>query len=324
MRLHPAVNRTRREVREGLRAALDAGHVSSGGLVLAAVSGGADSLALAAALSRVAGRLGLRAGAVVVDHRLQSGSEAVASAVADRCRELGLDPVSVHAVRVGRSGGPEAAARTARLSALRAAAAEHGADAVLLGHTLDDQAETVLLGLGRGSGARSLSGMAPATTWRGTVLLRPLLHVRRSETKAACEALGLQVWDDPMNADDEFTRVRVRRDALPALERALGPGVVEALARSADLLRDDADALDGWARTAATKLSPDRLAELPPAVRRRVLRSAAVAAGAPPGQLSSRHVDALDGLVVRWHGQGPVSLPGGLVGERRYDRLSFR
>jgi tRNA(Ile)-lysidine synthase len=324
MRLHPAVARTRREVRDSLRAALDASQVSSGGLVLAAVSGGADSLALAAALSRVAARLGMRAGAVVVDHQIQSGSAEVASAVAGLCRGLGLGPVCVRAVRVGRAGGPEAAARTARLSALRTAAVDLGADAVLLGHTLDDQAETVLLGLGRGSGARSLSGMARATTWRGTVLLRPLLRVRRSETTAACEALGLPVWHDPMNVDDDFTRVRVRHDALPALERALGPGVVEALARTAELLRDDADALDGWARTAVTELSPDRLAELPPAVRRRVLRSAAVAAGAPPGRLSSRHVDALDALVVRWHGQGPVSLPGGLVGERRYDRLSFR
>ncbi|MBV9291124.1 MAG: tRNA lysidine(34) synthetase TilS, partial [Frankiales bacterium] len=298
MRLHPAVARTRREVRDTLRIAVDAGQVSSGGLVLAGVSGGPDSLALAAALSRVADRLGLRAGAVVVDHQLQPGSASVAATVGERCRDLGLDPVVVRAVQVGRSGGPEGAARTARLSALRAAAGELDADAVLLGHTLDDQAETVLLGLGRGSGARSLSGMAPVTTWRGLVLLRPLLRVRRSETAAACEALGLPVWHDPMNADDGYARVRVRHNALPALERALGPGVAEALARTAALLRDDADALDGWADTAATELSPDRLAELPAAVRRRVLRSAAVAAGAPPGQLSARHVDALDGLVV--------------------------
>jgi len=185
----------------------------------------------------------------------------------------------------------------------------------------------VLLRLARGSGSRSLAGM-PA---RAGVFRRPFLHVRRAQTRAACLALGLVPWEDPHNADPAYARSRVRYDALPALERALGPGVAAALARSADLLRDDADVLDeaaGKARAYLTApdggLDVDDLAALAPAIRTRVLRQAAVDAGAPPGTLAKGHVDALDALVTRWCGQGPVSLPGGLVGERRCDRLTFR
>ena len=318
MRIDPAVSATRLAVRATL-AALDAGD-----LVLAAVSGGADSLALAAALSREAPRAGLRAGAVTVDHGLQAGSAERAEVVAERCRSWSLDPV-VERVTVGRAGGPEAAARAARYAALGAAADRLGATAVVLAHTLDDQAETVLLGLARGSGARSLAGM-PARAGR---YLRPFLGIRRETTVAACAALGLDPWRDPHNTDPDFARARVRSDALPALEAALGPGVAEALARSADLLRDDADALDDWARQClGPNLDQDLdvagLGALPRAVRRRVLRLAAIGAGSPAGDLAASHVGELDRLVTDWHGQGPVSLPGGLVGERRCDRLAFR
>ncbi|WP_129339874.1 tRNA lysidine(34) synthetase TilS, partial [Cellulomonas endophytica] len=240
---HPAVAAVRTAVRRGLA------DLPPGGLVLVACSGGADSLALAAATAFVAERSrrrgpapGLRAGAVVVDHGLQAGSAAVAARAAEACRGLGLDPVEVVAVDVAPVGGPEGAARAARHAALADAAARHGAAAVLLGHTLDDQAEGVLLGLARGSGPRSLAGM-PA---RRGVLRRPLLGLRRSQTAAACTALGLEPWQDPTNAPGPGAprRSRVRGEVLPVLEAVLGPGVVPALARSADASREAADALD--------------------------------------------------------------------------------
>ncbi len=244
---------------------------------------------------------------------------------------LGLDPVEVLAVTVGTSGGPENAAREARYAALSEAAGRLGAAAVLLGHTRDDQAETVLLRLARGSGTRSLAGM-PARTG---IYRRPLLELGRGTTVAACAALGLVPWEDPHNLDGRYARVRVRRRLLPALEDELGPGVAEALARTAGLCRDDADALDAWAEEAygravigdhgpaeggrgpaegdrapaagdhgpaeegrgpaegdcalsdipkGVALAVPVLEGLPPAVRRRVLRRAAITAGARPAR----------------------------------------
>jgi len=308
-------------VRNAVRGSL-AG-LGQGGLVLAACSGGQDSLALAAALAFVAPRAGLRAGAVTVDHGLQDGSAARALAVAGTLRELGLDPVRVATVTVDGAGGPEAAARAARYAALSAAAAEAGAVAVLLGHTLDDQAETVLLGLARGSGARSLAGMAP----RRGLFLRPLLGVRRSVTGEACAELGLAAWSDPHNADRRFARVRVRLDALPALEAALGPGVAEALVRTADQLRDDADVLEKIATAererADSPLSAASLAVLPGAVRTRVLRSAALAAGCPAGALTASHIARIEELVTDWRGQQGVDLPGGVRAARRSGEVLF-
>jgi tRNA(Ile)-lysidine synthase len=312
--MDPAVAEVRAAIRTALR------ELPGGATVLAAVSGGADSMALAAALAAEAPRAGQHAGAVTVDHGLQPGSADRAQAVAARCRDLGLDPVAVEAVVVGLSGGPEAAARDARYAALDAVAARTDASAVALGHTLDDQAETVLLGLARGSGARSLAGM-PAR--RGN-LIRPLLAVRRETTAKACAALGITPWSDPHNENPAYTRARVRATALPALIEALGPGVPEALARSASMLRGDADALDAWAAAVTDPLDVRVLKTLPVAVRTRVVRRAAIAAGAPAGSLSAAHVGDIDALVVNWRGQGPVSLPGGLVAHRAYDRLSFR
>ena len=321
---HPAVAEIRTAVRAGLTG------LAPGDLVLVACSGGADSLALAAALAFTAPRLHLRAGGVTVDHGLQPGSADRARAVAARLTTLGLDPVVCTTVTVPGSGddlhaGPEAAARTARYQALDAAAGQTGAVAILLGHTLDDQAETVLLRLARGSGARSLAGMP---SHRGRYL-RPLLPVRRATTQAACAALELPVWDDPHNADPRFTRVRVRHEVLPVLESVLGPGVAEALARTAGQLRDDADALDALASTEAEdgpdggSLETDRLAGLPAAIRSRVLRRAAVAAGCPAGSLTSGHVQQLGALVTGWRGQRWVDLPGGVRGFRRDGQVRF-
>ena len=312
----PEVAAVRLAVRRVLAGLLGPAHPSgSAGLVLVACSGGADSVALAAALAFEAPRAGRPAGAVTVDHGLQPGSAMRAAALADRLRQLGLDPVEVATVRVGRTGGPEAAAREARYRALEESADRLGAVAVLLGHTLDDQAETVLLGLARGSGSRSLAGM-PARRGR---FVRPLLGLDRATVRAAARADGLPVWDDPHNADPAFARARVRDEVLPVLEKALGPGVPEALARTAALARDDADALDGWAATAYDSalagpgvLAVDALAALPPAVRSRVLRLAALAAGAPGTDLTAGHVGELDRLVTDWRGQGPLHLPGGV------------
>ena len=296
--------------------------LAAGDLVLAACSGGPDSLALAAALAFVAPRAGLRAGGVTVDHGLQDGSGARAASVVSVLSSLGLDPVRGVSVIVGDSGGPEAAARAARYDALSAAAAELGAAAVLLGHTLDDQAETVLLGLARGSGPRSLAGMPP----RRGVFRRPLLGVRRPVTAAACAALGLHPWDDPHNADRRFARVRVRLDALPALEAALGPGVAEALARTADQLRADAEVLENISSERSrgdSALSASTLSVMPGAVRTRVLRSAAVAAGCPAGALTAGHVARLEELVTDWRGQRWIDLPGGVRASRRSGHVCF-
>ncbi|WP_106397126.1 tRNA lysidine(34) synthetase TilS [Actinocorallia populi] len=316
----PAVATARSAVREAL------GGQPPGGLVLVACSGGADSLALAGALAFTAVRMGLRAGGVTVDHGLQEGSSERAGEVVKALSGLGLEPVESVSVSVGRAGGPEAAAREARYTALDEAAERLGARAVLLGHTLDDQAETVLLGLARGSGARSLAGMAP----RAGRYLRPFLGLTRAEVRRACLAMGLAPWDDPHNEDPAYTRVRVRREVLPLLERRLGPGVSEALARTAALLREDADALDGWAVRALEEardfehaLDVRALEGLPPAVRSRVLRRAAVAAGSPAGTLAAVHVAAVDRLVTAWHGQRGVDLPGGVKAIRRYGKLHF-
>ncbi|WUF30248.1 tRNA lysidine(34) synthetase TilS [Kribbella sp. NBC_00482] len=316
-KLHPAVARTREAVRATLA------ELPKGTTVLVACSGGTDSLALAAATAFEAPKLGLRAGAVVVDHGLQPDSAHVAETAAEQCRTLGLEPVQVRAVEVGTDGGPEGAARTARYDALRDAADELSADVVLLAHTRDDQAETVLLGLGRGSGARSLAGMAPAVGR----LRRPFLEVPRATTAAACIASGLRPWHDPHNDDPQYTRVRVRHEVLPVLEEALGPGVVEALARTSGLLRADADALDQLAADVAeTTLSRAEgqvrsdvgvLVEQPAAIRTRVLRQAALEAGCRATDLTAGHVASVDALVTDWRGQRWIDLPQGVRAVRK-------
>jgi tRNA(Ile)-lysidine synthase len=325
------------EVRAAVRTCL--GDLAAGELVLVACSGGADSVALAAATAFVAPRLSLRAGGVTVDHGLQPGSAERAAGVAALLGKLGLDPVRDIAVKVAPAAGPEADARAARYAALDAAAGDYAAAAVLLGHTLDDQAETVLLGLARGSGGRSLAGMPP----RRGPYRRPLLAVRRAATLAACAELGLEPWQDPHNADFRYARARVRHQALPALEAALGPGVAEALARTASQLRADAECLDDLAFAESGQLRGDCpesagpgpagsgpagldaawLRGLPAAIRTRVLRQAAIMAGCPPGALGAGHIDRIDALVSSWHGQRWVDLPGGVRARRRDGKVWF-
>ena len=264
-----------------------------GDVVLVACSGGADSLALAAAVAFEAAKAAVRAAAVVVDHGLQPGSARVAAQVAGRVAALGLSPVEVVEVAVTPGGdGVEAAAREARYAAVDAAAGRLGARLVLLGHTLDDQAEQVLLGLTRGAGARSLAGMPRA---RGR-LRRPLLGIGRSQTRASLQAQGLSWWEDPMNEDPAFLRVRARR-ALADLERDLGPGVAAALARTADQLRDDADHLDARADEAVTALGAQpwqvtALAALDRPLRTRVWRRLALGrrAGGAAGHAAYRRL----------------------------------
>jgi tRNA(Ile)-lysidine synthase len=215
-------------------------------------------------------------------------------------------------------GGPEAAARAARYEAIDRVA--DGAY-VLLGHTRDDQAETVLLGLGRGSGPRSIAGMRPVDGR----YLRPLLDIDRSTTVAACAALGLAVWQDPHNSQSRFRRVRVRQEVLPLLEDVLDGGVSRALARTATQLREDLDALDAIAAQVWSELS-DRaeldvtvLREQPAAIRSRVVRRWLRQAGVPA--LTSVHIRSLVALLTDWHGQGAIDLPGGYSVQRRSGRL---
>jgi tRNA(Ile)-lysidine synthase len=313
---HPAVAQLRSAVRPSV--------TGSPQPVLVACSGGADSLALAAAVAFEAPRAGTAAGAVTVDHGLQPGSAGRAERTAALLRGLGLEPVLVVRVDVGTDGGPEGAARTARYRALGAAAVAHGAR-IALGHTLDDQAETVLLGLGRGSGPRSVAGMVEHRAAGGVHWWRPLLGVRRTATRAACGAQDLPVWDDPWNGDPAYTRARLRSEVLPLLEEVLGGGVAPALARTAAQLREDLDALDDLARAELLRLAGDgglpvpELAELPAALRRRVLRGW-LRTGAVP-DLQAVHLAAVDTLLTRWRGQGRVDLPGGAGVVRTSGRL---
>lgn len=288
-------------VRKAVADALD-------GPAVVACSGGPDSLALAAAAAMVPWPMT----AAVIDHGLQGGSDEVARKAAEQCRTLGLT-VTVRSVEVGVDGGPEAGARTARYAALREIA---GGRPILLAHTLDDQAETVLLRLSRGSGARSLQAMA---VHEGD-LVRPLLGLRRALVRRACLDAGLTPHEDPHNLDERFARSRLRHHGLPALVDDLGDGVVLGLGRSATLLREDNAALDGWADAVMTD-DVEVLAGLPRAVLVRVVRRLALDAGCPGSALTREHLIAVAALVEAWRGQGPIHLPGGVLAARKSGRL---
>ena len=309
-------------IRSAVRSALS--DCTAGDLVLVAVSGGADSLALAYALSLEAPKMAVRIEGVSVDHQLQSQSSVQAEKVVAALLKMGIEKTHVVKVDVEITDGLEASARRARYAALDACAEKTGAVFVFLGHTRDDQSESVLLGLTRGSGARSLSAMAA----RNGRYIRPLLSNTREETLGACAEAQLDPWDDPHNADKTFTRVRVRHDVIPHLEKNLGPGISAALARTASLLRDDADALDQLAEAEFVSHQPlsldiSRLEKLPKAIRTRVLRMAIYAAGAPSGSISADHIAPIEALITDWSGQGPSDLPGGVRVSRISGRLSL-
>lgn len=324
-RLTPAMADMRRAVRENWFAA----GVVEGDTVLAAVSGGADSMALAAAAVFEGGRLGVRVGAIVIEHGLQEVTKTVAADVAARLRELGLAPVEVVPVTVSTgagSGGVEAAARDARYAALASSASEHLARFVMLGHTLNDQAETVLLGLARGSGLKSIAGMAPVDG----IWLRPLLGLTREATELACEGAGVDIWNDPANSQKDFARVRVRQDVLPVIEAELGPGIAQALARTAQLVQTDLAYLESQAEAAfkdlvrvqATSVSigVKELGAISLAISSRVIHRALSLFGAT---ISKTHVDEVMQLVVNWHGQKELTVPGARV-VRQEGELIFK
>ena len=310
------------ELRNAVRPFLE--NLSAGDCALVAVSGGADSLALAYALIKEAPDLAINLIAVTVDHQLQSGSADQAAKVQSELKAMGYQEVIIEKVSVKEEAGLEADARAARYAALDAIAKAYGATQIFLGHTRDDQAETVLLGLARGSGTRSLAGMAVVNG----KYARPFLQLTREQIVAACNEVGLKPWSDPHNENAKFSRVRVRNSVLPVMESEIGPGIAAALARSAAILRDDADALDEMAQAVISRvdlkdLDCAALAELPRAIRSRVLRAAIYAAGAPSGTLSADHLSAVESLVTSWHGQGEVSLPGGVKVARISGRLSL-
>ena len=293
--------------------------MEAGDRIVVAVSGGADSLALAYAVSMEVKKLALQLSAVTIDHQLQDKSSDQAATVVEQMKILGIE-CTIEKITVEITDGLESSARRARYESFdRLNAAK-----IFLGHTHNDQAETVLLGLSRGSGTRSLSGMAEVNG----KYIRPFLTITREQTEQACAEIGLTPWNDPHNKDSQFARVRVRTQALPVLEETIGPGISDALVRSAQIFRDDADALDQWAEQEILgldlhDLDCTYLQGLPKAIRSRIIRRAIYAAGAPSGSLTAEHVGAVEALICAWNGQGPAHLPGGVKVERFSGRLSL-
>jgi tRNA(Ile)-lysidine synthase len=261
---------------------------------------------------------------IVVDHGLQPGSAEVTTQTISKLKDIGYTQIESAIAQVRITDGLEASARRARYQIFNQFIDTHQPKHFLLAHTLNDQAESVLLGLARGSGARSLSGMA----LENNIYVRPLLKISRQTTEAACHEGGVEFWSDPHNDDLKFARVRTRKNVLPNLEENLGPGITEALVRSADLLRDDADALDSFAReyfdqADPLNLSVNELERLPRAIRSRVLRLAIYQAGAPSGSLSAEHINGAEALISDWHGQKELSLPGDVKLLRNSGRITL-
>jgi len=314
------MNDARRAARNALA------HFEPGDRILLAVSGGADSLLLAAATNLEASKVGIQLNALVVDHQLQKDSKQVALTTQKKLVEFGITEANVAQVLVNEdvgNGGLEAAARRARYDALDAEADRIGAVAIFLGHTEDDLAETVLLGLARGSGTRSLSGMA----FQVGRYVRPFLELTRAQVLAACQESGIEYWSDPHNQEMSFARVRVRNEILPMMEKEIGPGISKALARTSRILREDADALDlitgdlFASLVDPTQIPIELIAEVPSAVRKRVIKRAIEAMGAPT--LTAEQILEVDALVSAWKGQGPVALAGGITARRDSGRLTL-
>lgn len=296
--------------------------LSPGDAIAVGVSGGADSVALLKAAVHVGKELTLNVHAVVIDHQLQPNSNEVANKTAQLATELGATELEVVPVQVATgpgSGGVEAAARNARRRAFETYVAKNKIAAVLLGHTLEDQAETVLLGLARGSGAKSLAGMQSIDG----IYRRPFLMLSRELVRSTVS--DLPTYEDPHNSDLSFARVRVRNNVLPVLEKELGPGITQALARTAEMLREDTQALDSYAQMilAAEDVGISTLEVLPAAVRTRVIRKLAINSGVLINDLTRDHVLNIDQLITNWKGQGPLNLPGQVNVKRESGKLIF-
>ena len=319
-RLSPAQGLIRLAVRTSLTS-----NTKPGQKLLVAVSGGADSLALAAACEFEAKKLGVKIAAAVIDHSLQKGSDKVAAQTAETLAALGFEEVVVKKIAVGKAGGPEAAARSARYTALETIRQKTKSHFIVLGHTSSDQAETVLLGLVRGSGSKSLSGMSEKTGF----LLRPLLGIERATTETFCKDSGIKYWSDPQNKDEKFLRVMIRKHVLPFLEKQLGGSVAASLVRTSDQLREDNAYLESqadksfkkYAKVSGSGISIDAkaLEKLPAAILNRVIKKALDSFGS---ESSRTHVLAVSDLVLSWHGQKPLALPGVRV-VRKGNTISF-
>jgi tRNA(Ile)-lysidine synthase len=320
-RLSPAQGAIRHAVREVLAASTKPGQK-----LLIAVSGGADSMALASAALFESEKLKLKIATVTIDHGLQKASAKVTEQTLEKLHQIGIFEAWSKKVKVGTKGGPEAAARDARYAALESIRIESKSDFILLGHTANDQAETVLLGLTRGSGSKSLSGMSA----RSQRLIRPLLSIDRKTTEQFCKDEKISPWQDPQNNDLKFLRVRIRKVVLPFLEKQLGNGIFSNLIRSSSQLQEDDQYLSGVsekafkkiAKTSSRTLTLDqpRLLKLSPAIRNRVIKSAIDYFEVDSSRV---HVLAVADLVLNWHGQKPLALPGVRV-ERKGKTITLK
>ncbi len=311
------ISKARLAVRESLAP------LSPGDAVIVAVSGGADSLLLAYCLNVEGAALALRIRAVIVDHQLQDGSAKIAIEAKTALQKMDIKEVEIIRVDVVKSDGIEADARNARYNALNSVADKSSATAIFLGHNKDDLAESVLLGLTQGAGTKSLAGMS---THDGRYI-RPFLALSREEIISACDEVGIVYWSDPHNDDLRFTRVKIRKQIIPLMERELGPGITDALARSARIFREDSDALDTLTDEIfatipdPTSIEVELLERLPSALRKRVIRRAVALLGAT--RITAEHLGWVDSLISQWHGQGEVALPAGVTARRESGRLAL-
>ena len=300
-------------------------------LVLIACSGGRDSLALTALSVIVCASRGIRCGVVIVDHHLQPHSTEIANTAAKHCLQSGIDEkyVYIQSVNVEDSGeGEESAARNARYQAIIDVAKKQQAAAVLLAHTANDQAETVMMGLKDSAGLEAVAGMKAVTLRQNVLFARPLIKLSREDTTGICEDLGISWWDDPTNGDDisqneELSenyplRSRVRHTLMPYISRFFNANMVTLLSRGAEIARDDLDYINSQVDEASSqvmefdknaktvRLKADKLAQYHPSIRRRIIVRALSELGL---RFSSSHVSAVDELCTKWHGQKPFSLP---------------
>lgn len=274
-----------------------------------ALSGGADSMALA----KIA-RMENVSHCHIVDHGIQQVTAQVADETAEIVSGWGMT-VEISRVNVGSAGGVESAARDARYEALLS----NPNHVVLLAHTRRDQAETVLMGLGRGSGSRSLQGMK-AVSHNGRVL-RPFLDLTRADMEAICEGFGISFWNDPHNESSDYRRVRVRNELLPLMEDVMDGGVEASLVRTAESLQDDNDFLDSMVESAYTA-DCTTLFGMHRAMRRRIIREFLHRNGVDTSRIMYSHIVSVERLVIAWSGQKYVAVPGHRIYRRNGELIA--